>query len=103
MFDITNGTIKLLYPRISPDGKWLSYRGTDNSSVWLMNLENQENRLLMNGSNARSVIWLDDARLVASLTDENGSYHLVVVDINDCGISRVDGIQTELMDAILVK
>lgn len=103
MFDITNGTIKLLYPRISPDGKWLSYRGTDNSSVWLMNLETQENRLLMDGSNARSVIWLDDARLVASLTDENGSYHLVVVDINDCGISRVDGIQTELMDAILVK
>ena len=98
-----DGTIKLLYPRISPDGKWLSYRGTDNSSVWLMNLETQENRLLMDGSNARSVIWLDDARLVASLTDENGSYHLVVVDINDCGISRVDGIQTELMDAILVK
>lgn len=103
VFDITNGTIKLLYPRVSPDGKWLSYRGTDNSSVWLMNLETQENRLLMDGSNARSVIWLDDARLAVSLTDENGSYHLVVVDINDCGISRVDGIQTEIVDAILVK
>ncbi len=103
LFDIVNGTIKLLYPRISPDGKWLSYRGTDNSSVWLMNLATQEKRLLMDGSNARSAIWLDDARLAMNLTDENGEFHLVIADINDCRMFRVDGIQTELMDVTLVR
>ena len=103
LFDIVNGTIKLLYPRISPDGKWLSYRGTDNSSIWLMNLVTQEKRLLMDSSNARSAIWLDDARLAINLTDENGEYHFVIADINDCSMFRVDGIQTELMDATLVK
>jgi len=103
LFDITNGTIKLLYPRVSPDGKWLSYRGSDNSTIWLMNLETQETRKLMDASNVRASIWLDETHLAMNLTDETGAYHLLVADINSCELMRVDGIQTEVMDVTLAK
>lgn len=103
LFDITNGTIKLLYPRVSPDGRWLSYRGSDNSTIWLMNLETRETRKLMDASNVRAAIWLDATHLAMNLTDETGAYHLLVADINSCEILRVDGIQTEVMDVMLVK
>lgn len=103
LLDITNGTIKLLYPRVSPDGKWLSYRGSDNSTIWLMNLETQETRKLMDASNVRAAIWLDETHLAMNLTDETGTYHLLVADINSCNLMRVDGIQTEVMDVTLAK
>jgi len=103
LFDITNGTIKLLYPRVSPDGKWLSYRGSDNSTIWLMNLETRETRKLMDASNVRAAIWLDATHLAMNLTDETGTYHLLVADINSCKLMRVEGIQTEVMDVTLAK
>ena len=103
LFNITNGTIKLLYPRLSPDGKWLSYRGSDNSTLWLMNLETQETRKLMDASNVRAAIWLDETHLAMNLTDETGAYHLLIADINSCELMRVEGIQTEVMDVTLAK
>ncbi len=103
LLTIENGTPKLLYPRISPDGRWLSYRGVDNSSLWVVELASQQRRLLMDASNVRAAIWLDESQLAMSISDEAGTFHLIVANIDTCKLFRVESVATEVMDVTLVR
>jgi Tol biopolymer transport system component len=55
LFTTENGTRKFLSPTLSPDGQWLAYRGTDNSSLYLVRLDGTDMHLLMIG--VGQVIW----------------------------------------------
>lgn len=55
LFTTENGTRKFLSPTLSPDGQWLAYRGTDNSSLYLIRLDGTDMHLLMTG--VGQVIW----------------------------------------------
>lgn len=103
LLTLENGTPKLLYPRISPDEKWLSYRGVDNSSLWIIELSNQQSRLIMDQSNVLAAVWLDESRLAVSVSDEVGAFHLIVTDLYTCELFKVESISTRVMDITLVK
>ncbi len=56
-FTIENGTPKFLNPRLSLDGKWIAYRGRDNSSVYLVRADGSDMHLLVENAGAEGMEW----------------------------------------------
>lgn len=98
LFTIQNGTIKFLDPQISPDGKWLSYRGVDNSSLYLVSMDGKTERLLLDDAHVVKNIWLDDAHIALSISYTSGTYENYVLNLNDCNFMRLDKMNGGLVD-----
>lgn len=56
-FTIENGTPKFLNPKLSRDGRWIAYRGRDNSSVYLVRPDGSDLRLLIDDAGAVGIEW----------------------------------------------
>ncbi|HQL92015.1 MAG TPA: hypothetical protein PK381_01530 [Anaerolineaceae bacterium] len=98
LFTIQNGTIKFLDPQISPDGKWLSYRGVDNSSLYLVSLDGETERLILDDAHVVKHIWLDDTHIALSISYFSGTYENYVLNLNDCSFMRLDDLDGGLVD-----
>ncbi|MGB4595644.1 MAG: hypothetical protein WBI14_07030 [Anaerolineaceae bacterium] len=102
LFVIENATPKALRPDLSPDGQWLTYRGQDNSSLMMVNLNDQTQRVLLEKSNVLNAKWLDNQRLAVSLLGEGNDFRLLVLDITNCDLAQVEGQFGELIDITLL-
>ncbi len=90
MFTIENGTPKALNPVLSPDGRWIAYRGRDNSSVYLVQLDGSGLRLLLDGVNAHMLAWSASGWLGVSLGQPNSDQHSVMIlHPDDCTAYRL--------------
>lgn len=98
LFTIQNGTIKFLDPQISPDGKWLSYRGVDNSSLYLVSLDGETERLILDDAHVVKHIWLDDTQIALSISYFSGTYENYVLNLNDCSFMRLNDLDGGLVD-----
>ena len=64
LFTIENGTPKFLNPKLSPDGKWIAYRGRDNSSIYLVHPDGSAMYLLLHNTSAVGMEWSRSGWLV---------------------------------------
>lgn len=90
LFTIENGTPKFLNIRLSPDGEWLAYRGTDNSSLYLVRTDGSGNRLLLDNAGVVGVEWTPSGWLGLSLSkpgsDESA---FILLDPASCQVYRL--------------
>ena len=85
LFTIENGTPKFLNPKLSPDGKWIAYRGRDNSSLYLVHSDGSGMHLVIDNAGAVGVEWSQSDWLGISLaTDSNGQTTVVLLRPDSC-------------------
>lgn len=78
-FTIENGTPKFLNPKLSPDGKWIAYRGRDNSSLYLVRPDGSDMHLVLDHIGAVGIEWSRAGWLGVSLSDPNSNVSRLVL------------------------
>jgi hypothetical protein len=79
LFTIENGTAKLLNPALSPDGRWIAYRGRDNSSLYLVRTDGSGMHVVMDDSRVAGIAWTRSGWLGASLREPGSNLSKVVL------------------------
>jgi hypothetical protein len=79
LFTIENGTPKFLNPKLSPDGKWIAYRGKDNSSLYLVSPDGSDMHLVLDNAGVVGVEWSSAGWLGVSLSDQNSTNSTIVL------------------------
>ena len=72
-FTIENGTPKFLNAKLSPDGNWISYRGRDNSSLYLVHPDGSDMRLVLDNVGTVGIEWSHSGWLGVNLQDTNSA------------------------------
>jgi Tol biopolymer transport system component len=83
LFTIENGTPKALDATLSPDGKWIAYRGRDNSGLYLVHPDGSDMHLLLDNIGDRTAAWSRSGWLGASL-DYNDETRVVLLKPDGC-------------------
>ena len=92
LFTIENGTPKFLNPKLSPDGKWIAYRGRDNSSIYLVHPDGSAMYLLLHNTRAVGIEWSRSGWLGVSMRKANSEELMVA-------IIKPDGCESYLLPA----
>ena len=66
--------------KISPDGRYIAYKGFENHRMWLRHLESQSDRLLV-GDRTAGLAWSPDSRRLALASGRDGIYRLEIVTV----------------------
>ncbi|MBP7213166.1 MAG: PD40 domain-containing protein [Anaerolineaceae bacterium] len=85
LFDLEDGTIKYLNPSLSPDGKWIAYRGTDNSSVYLVRPDGSDMHQILDNVNAIGLDWSQSGWLAVSMRkSDSEEASIALIDPDGC-------------------
>ena len=88
IFVLEDSSLKAPRPAISPDGKWIAYRASDNSSLYLKSMEGETVRLLLDkpGIAITGIVWEKQSHLLAVsiITDEDGSESVILLQWENC-------------------
>jgi hypothetical protein len=88
---------KALGATLSQDGKWIAYRGRDNSSLYLVHTDGSGMHLVLDNTGASGVEWSQSGWLGVSLTTDSDSHTAVImVKPDSCQIYRLPFLQGEL-------
>jgi len=79
LFTIENGTPKFLNPKLSADGKWIAYRGLDNSSVYLVHPDGSDMHLILDNVSAVGIEWSRQDWLGISLRKPNSNQSTIAL------------------------
>ena len=102
LFTIENATAKALKPRISPDGRWIAYRGRDNGSVYLVRSDGSDMHLVVDNAGANGLAWSSSGWLGMSLNDyQSEQTTLVLIEPETCTVYRTAGFSGQLEDLSL--
>jgi len=89
-FTIENGTPKFLNPKLSPDGNWISYRGRDNSSLYLVHPDGSGMHLVLDNVGAVGIEWSRSGWLGVSVRNTNTDVSTVIlIKPNGCEAYRL--------------
>jgi len=91
LFTIENGTPKFLDPNLSPDGKWIAYRGRDNSSLYLVHSDGSAMHLVLDSIGASGIVWSQSGWLGVSLDSSSGTTVVLL---------KPDGCEAYLLPAL---
>ncbi|NJD60809.1 MAG: hypothetical protein FIA98_15560 [Anaerolineae bacterium] len=90
LFTIENGTPKFLNPTLSPDGKWIAYRGLDNSSLYLVRTDGSDMHLVLDNVDVVEIEWSSNGWLAANLQDLQAiESTIVLVKPDNCEIYKL--------------
>lgn len=78
-FTIENGSPKFLNPKLSPDGKWIAYRGRDNSSIYAVHPDGSDTHLVLDKVDAVGIEWSLSGWLGVSLNHPNSDQSTLVM------------------------
>ncbi|NMC78536.1 MAG: hypothetical protein GYA59_04165 [Chloroflexi bacterium] len=96
-FTIENGTPKFLNARLSPDGNWITYRGRDNSSLYLVRTDGSDRHPVLGNIGVVGVAWSQLGWLGASLGASNSEEATVVlIQPDGCEVYRLPALHGEL-------
>jgi Tol biopolymer transport system component len=70
LFIIENGTRKFLSPALSPDGKWIAYRGADNSRLYVARQDGSDMHVIMDSLG--QVLWSRSGWMGVTLLSRDG-------------------------------
>lgn len=82
LFVLEDSSHKAPYATVSPDGAWVAYRDSGNSSIYLMRIDGSERRLVVDrpAEAISSIVWSTDGKwLGVSLAQSNTDERTVVI------------------------
>lgn len=107
LFVLENSSRKAPLPVVSPDGKWIAYRASDNSSLYLKGMDGSQTRLLLESPGSTTAItglvwnpgshWLG----VSLLTPENSNGEIILLAPESCEAYQIPGLSGEL-DGLII-
>ena len=103
LFLLENSSSKLPMPRISPDGRWIAYRGSNSGQAYLISIDGSQNRLLLSLPTDQFTIggiqWERTSGMLAgSATNYSiaGASQLFIMEPESCTGYTLDGFSGEL-------
>ncbi len=96
LFVLKDSSLKAPMPSVSPDGKWIAYRGSDNASLYVMSMDSSQPRLVLDkpADAIGGLAWSQDSVwLVLSLmTPEVPNGQIMLVKPDGCQVYLVPGL-----------
>lgn len=100
LFVLENSSRKAPMPAVSPDGKWIAYRASDNSSLYIMGMEGSQARLVLDNPAAaiNGIAWDKESYLlgVSLITPEYPDGEIILIAPDSCEIYRLPNLSGEL-------
>lgn len=106
LFNLDHSSRKAPMPALSPDGKWIAYRGSDNSSLYMKSMDKSAPaRLLLDhpAMAINGIAWEKDGHLlgVSLITSQNQDGEILLFAPDSCEAYRLPELSGEL-DAVLI-
>jgi len=105
LFVLEDSSRKAPMPAVSPNGKWIAYRASDNSSLYLMGMDGSEARLLLDNpaTAINGIAWEREGNLlgVSLITPETQDGEIFLIAPDNCETYRLPGLSGEL-DGIFI-
>ncbi|MBA4383100.1 MAG: hypothetical protein C0410_00035 [Anaerolinea sp.] len=104
LFVIEDGSYKSLGAALSPDGKWIAYRGRNNSDIRLVNLDGSENLLVFDNPSVATSgpVWASKGWLGFSLLQVDNSHQkTILVNPVTCTVYELSGLKGTLEGFII--
>jgi hypothetical protein len=96
LFVLKDSSRKAPMPTVSPDGKWIAYRGSDNASLYLMSMDGSQPHLVMDkpADAISGLAWSQDSAWlgVSLMTPEVPNGQIVLVKPEGCQAYLVPGL-----------
>jgi hypothetical protein len=105
LFVLENSSRKSPMPAVSPDGKWIAYRASDNSSLYIKGMDGSSARLVLDNpaTAINGIAWEKESHLlgVSLITPELPDGEVILIAPDSCEIYRLPGLSGEL-DGVLI-
>ena len=105
LFVLENSSRKAPLPAVSPDGKWIAYRASDNSSLYIQGMDGSPARLVLDNpaTAMNGIAWEKGSHLlgVSLITPEFPDGEIILIAPDSCEIYRLPGLSGEL-DGVLI-
>ncbi|MEN4011414.1 MAG: hypothetical protein ROW48_05230 [Bellilinea sp.] len=101
LFTLDDSSRKAPFPVVSPDGKWVAYRASNNSSVYLKAMDGTNPAWLVihnPGLATSGIVWEKEGHLlgISLITAENPRGIGVLVQVNPCEAHILPGLNGEI-------
>jgi len=105
LFVLENSSRKAPMPAVSPDGKWIAYRASDNSSLYIQGMDGSLARLVLDNpaTAINGIAWEKESHLlgVSVITPEVQDGGILLIAPDNCETYRLPGLSGEL-DGVLI-
>jgi len=105
LFVLENSSLKAPMPAVSPNGKWIAYRASDNSSLFIKGMDGSQARLLLDNpaTAINGIAWDRESHLlgVSLITPAYQDGEIILIAPDSCETYRVPGLSGEL-DGIFI-
>ncbi len=105
LFVLENSSVKAPMPAVSPDGKWIAYRASDNSSLYLKDMDGSPARLVLDNpaTAINGIAWEKESHLlgVSLITSELPDGEIILMAPDSCETYRLPGLSGEI-DGVLI-
>ena len=103
LFVLDNSSRKAPMPAVSPDGKWIAYRASNNSSLYIKGMDGSQARLLLDNPDnpvaaMNGITWDKESHWlgVSLITPEYPEGEIILIAPDSCEIYRLPGLSGEL-------
>jgi hypothetical protein len=100
LFILKNSSRKAPMPAVSPDGKWIAYRASDNSSLYIKSMDGSQARLLLDNpaTAINGIAWERESHMlgVSLITPEYPDGEIILIAPDSCETYRLPGLSGEL-------
>ena len=100
LFILEDSSGKAPLPAVSPDGKWVAYRASNNSSLYLKGMDGSPARLLLDqpATAISGIIWEKGSHLlgVSIITPDTSDGEIILIQVDNCEIYRLPELHGEL-------
>jgi hypothetical protein len=100
LFVLENSSRKAPLPTISPDGKWIAYRASDNSSLYIKGMDGSPARLVLDNPAIaiNGIAWEKEGHLlgVSVITPEVTDGEIILLAPDSCETYRLPGLSGEI-------
>jgi len=100
LFVLDDSSRKAPFPAVSPDGKWVAYRASDNSSLYLKGMDGSPARLILDApaTAINGIVWEKEGHLlgVSVLTPDNQDGEIILIQHDNCEIYRLPELRGKL-------
>ena len=98
LFILANASRKAPMPALSPDGEWIAYRGSNNSSLYLIRTDGTQSQLVIDqpaNTAINGFVWESQSHLLAvsMITPDNPDGVVVLLQLDPCEAYILPGIQ----------
>jgi len=94
LFVLENSSRKAPMPAVSPDGKWIAYRASDNSSLYIKGMDGSPARLLLDNPAiaVNGLAWDKGGKLlgISLITDSEQDGEVILLQPENCEVYRLN-------------